>query len=78
MIRFSFTAHTEIVPAFIASNTILTHVLSSSLIDVLSFIIFIIIVNLSLHEFNSITAFAANHSIILINELESELGLDIF
>ena len=78
MIWLCLTTHTKIVPAFIASNTILTHMFSCSLIDILSFIIFIIIVNLSLHEFNSITAFAANHSIILINELESELGLDIF
>lgn len=66
MIGFNFARYTEIVPAIWTAHSIGAHVSGSQFIDVLTFIIFVIIVYLSLNNLNCITTFTSDYSLILV------------
>jgi hypothetical protein len=59
---------TEVISAFVASNSLGTHVLSGGFVDLLPFIILIVVVNLALEYLYSITAFAPDYVLIILQK----------
>ena len=66
VIGLGFASNTEVITAFIASYAVRAHVLRSCFIDVLALIIFIVIVDITLHEFDCVATFAADYAVLLV------------
>lgn len=78
MIGLSLAAYTEVVPALITANTIRGHVARGSLVDILPFIIFVVVIDIALHEFDSVSTFAADNPILLVKKFQSKFSLEVF
>jgi hypothetical protein len=66
MIGFDFAADAEIVPTLIAAHAVGAHVSRSRLIYVLALLILIVVVNLTLHEFDGVATLASEDAVVLI------------
>ena len=66
MIGLDFAADTEVIPTLIAAHAIRAHVSCSCFVYVLAFLILIVVVNITLHEFNGIATLASEDAVVLI------------
>jgi hypothetical protein len=66
MIGLDFAADAEVVPTLIAANAVGAHVSRSCLVYVLAFLILIVVVNLTLHEFDGVATLASEDAVVLI------------
>jgi hypothetical protein len=69
MIGLDFAADAEVVPTLIAADTVGAHVSRSRLVNVLALLILIVVVNLTLHEFNGVATLASEDAVVLIEKL---------
>ena len=77
MIGLDLAADAEVVPTLIAAHAVRAHVSRSRLVDVLTLLILIVVVNLTLHEFNGVATLASEDAVVLIKKLQSKLGLKV-
>lgn len=66
MIWLDFAADAEIVSTLIAAHPVGTHMSRSRLVNVLALLILIVVINLTLHEFNGIATLASEDAVVLI------------
>jgi hypothetical protein len=66
MIGFDFAADAEVIPTLIAAHAVGAHVSRSRLVNVLAFLILIVVVNLTLHEFDGVATLASEDAVVLI------------
>ena len=68
MIGFDFAADAEVVSTLITAHTVEAHVSRSRLVDILAVLILIVVVNLTLHEFNGVATLASEDAVVLIEK----------
>ena len=77
MIGLDFAADAKVVSTLITAHTVGAHVSRSRLVDILALLILIVVVNLTLHEFNGVATLASEYAVVLIEKLEGKLGLKV-
>jgi hypothetical protein len=69
MIWLGFAPDAKVFAALVAADTVRAHVLRGSLVNGLSLIVLVIVVNVTLGELDGVSAFASDYPVLLVKQL---------